>query len=647
MKLFLIIILVLVGYSAGCLGTGGIVLQGLKKLANHNSKSSAGAEIITAFILGQGVLASLWLLLAMKGWFAARLIAVMVFVVMAGGFYLIRQQLLDFGYQIVEIWRELRSYTWVWQFLAVLTVLLCLLWATSLGRTLEGDAGAFYMAISKLVAQSRQLLPLRGYEGFSTVGLQGEMHYAAMIALHSADAAQLFTWPTSIAAAFMLLAIGRQIGMGRKGQWLTLAMFYSSSAVIYMSGSGKVDIFALALGIAAYYWAVQIYKSATPLSFWLTGLFFGFAVIAKVSYLPAMGVSLFLLVLWSLLARKPDGFTHVDTIKSMMNAGLQIAIAFVIAILPHLIKNGVLFDNPLVPFVGGSQGWANQDWFSPETTKRILLVYPLSMTYGSFWAQGGNLSPLVLAFLPLSFFLPRPRSMWRSPLVAVTLSAVGGILAWSILRPSVFAPRYFMATVMLLTLLSAKAAEYISRVEVRSRLLTAGVLLTAVIVVISIGPIFTDDVFFPDKSYRYLTGELGVCGREWDYCGHHETLNRKVDFGDRILLGSYQRYWLRSDLLQCLSNIEDEVAIFSAPEEDRWLIIYQRGFRYVLAEKTTHAQFLELVNDNSLPEWLNLIEISNSGHVVAYRLDVQDPPGDQMLTCQRRGVSKVWEIVKQ
>jgi len=645
MILSLKIAVVLGGYSVACLGAGGIVLQALTRIARQPSRSSAGTDLATAFILGQGFLASLWLLLALGGWFSAHLIAVIVFVVAVGGLYLMRRRLIAFRHQVLKIWRELRADSWAWQLLAALTVFLCLLWATSLGRTMEGDAGAFYMAISKVVAHSRQLLPLRGYEDFSTVGLQGEMHHAAMIALHSPDAAQLFAWPTSIAGALMLLALGRQVGMGRRGQWITLAIFYSSSAIIYMSGSGKVDIFALTLGIAAYYWALQIYVDASPLSFWLTGLFFGFAIIAKVSYLPVMGVSLFLLVLWGLLARNSNGLSSGNVLKSITGAGFQIVLAFIIAVLPHLLKNGVFFDNPFAPFVGGSEGWANQDWFSPETTRRILLAYPLSLTYGNYWGQGGGLSPLVLAFFPLLIFLPRPRSWWRSPLVAVTLSAIGGALAWVILRPSVFAPRYILAPLVLLTLLPAKAADYVSRMETRPRWLSAGVVVGVFITVISVGPIFVDDVFFPEKSYRYLSGELGLCGREWEYCGHHVLLNRKAEFGDRILLGSYQRYWLRSDLMQCVSNIEDEVAIFSAPEEDRWLTIYQRGFRYLLAEKTTHAQFLEMIDRNNLPDWLNLVEISNSGHVVVYRLDVTVPPGDQLLACQRRGNSKVWEVV--
>jgi len=330
MILFLKIVLILVIYSAACLGAGAIVFEVLKNISKNSIRLSPGTELVTAFILGQGFLASLWLLLALRGWFAARLIAVILLLVVLSGFFLIRHKLVDFARQLLGIWSDLRADTWYWQLLAVLTVFLCLLWSTSLGRTMEGDAGAFYMAFAKLVAQSRQLLPLRGYEGFSTVGLQGEMHHAALIALHSPDAAQLLSWPTSIAGALMLLALGRQVGMGRKGQWIVLAMFYSSSAVIYMSGSGKVDIYALTLGIAAYYWAVQIFNGIKPLSYWLTGLFLGFAVIAKVSYLPVLGISLFILSVWGLLAGKDEKMQSGEVIKSVVGAGMQIALAFIL-----------------------------------------------------------------------------------------------------------------------------------------------------------------------------------------------------------------------------------------------------------------------------------------------------------------------------
>ena len=74
-----------------------------------------------------------------------------------------------------------------------------------------GDAAAFYMILPKIMANSHELIPVPGYESFMSVGLQGEMHYAALMVLGSADAAQLFEWPTILAGAVIFLAIGSKL----------------------------------------------------------------------------------------------------------------------------------------------------------------------------------------------------------------------------------------------------------------------------------------------------------------------------------------------------------------------------------------------------------------------------------------------------
>ena len=285
--LLLRILFVLVGYSCACLGFGVLLLW----LANIRSKVtdnfSAGTWLATAFILGQGALASLWLLLALTGWFSPRIIEGIVLVLVLCCFILSWRHFFDFANQVRMIWLDLQSDTWGWQALAGLTTLLCLAWVTSLGRPLTVDATAFYFVLPKIVAASHQLIPIPGtYEAFTSVGLQGEMHYAALMALRSPDAAKLFAWPTILAGAIMFLALGRHVGLERRGQWIALAMLFTSSAVIWLSGDGKVDLFAVSLGFAAYYWANQVRNDSRRLALWLTGLFSGFALVAKLSYAP-------------------------------------------------------------------------------------------------------------------------------------------------------------------------------------------------------------------------------------------------------------------------------------------------------------------------------------------------------------------------
>ena len=89
--------------------------------------------------------------------------------------------------------------------------------------------------------------------------------------------------------------------MGRRGQWIALTMLFTSSAIIWLSGDGKTDLFAVAFGFAAIYWGMQLRHGSWWMAFWLTGLFSGFAIVAKFSYLPVMAPAIFLLVLWGCL----------------------------------------------------------------------------------------------------------------------------------------------------------------------------------------------------------------------------------------------------------------------------------------------------------------------------------------------------------
>ena len=199
MILLLEILIFIAGYSLACLGAGVLGIRVLFIRREQFDQLSAGTELVTAFILGQGLLASLWLVLGLTGSFSPHVVAGFALVCALGGVFLTRRRLVDFVRQLISIWKELRHETWSWQILAGLTLLLILSWFTSLGRSMMGDAAAFYMILPKIMADLHELIPVPGYESFMSVGLQGEMHYAALMVLGSADAAQLFEWPTILA----------------------------------------------------------------------------------------------------------------------------------------------------------------------------------------------------------------------------------------------------------------------------------------------------------------------------------------------------------------------------------------------------------------------------------------------------------------
>jgi hypothetical protein len=644
MPLYIATPVVLIGYSTACLGAGILFLNLLVGKVDATERTSAGTILATGFILGQGILASLWLLLALGRWFSIQIVGALCFIFIVAGLYIGRRLFTSFKNQLTSIWRELREDTWGWQLLAGLTVTLCMLWITSLGRPFMGDGPAFYFALGKVIAFSQRLIPMPGYEAFTNIGLQGELHFAALMALHSPEAAKLFSWPTITMAGIMLVSLGRVVGMGRRGQWLTLSMLFSSSAVIWLSGDGKVDLFAVAFGLAAFYWAIQIGFTHTKIALLLTGLFSGFSIVAKLSYAPVIVPTIALLVLWGYRSELKDQAQSRIALWSFMNGCGVILVGVILAFTPHIVKNSLLFHNPISPFGSSDSGWLNQTWYGPEVTRYLLLIYPFALTYGSFWAQYGNLSPLILAFLPLVFYLPRPRPFFSSPLVVITLTTLIGVLIWIIYNPSVFSPRYILAVLLLLILLSARSAEYVSLNDQKPRFLAAGVLAFTIVTLLIAGLYFINQVFFPNNTIQYLIGTMDECERDGELCRAINKINRKAEPGSRIYLASFQRYWLRGDLLQCISSSNQISGDLSG--EKLWLEFYEKGFSFLLIDTSTHVFMLEQLDLEHIPEWVDLIPLHSTDLLHVYQIKFNYAPSTvQPATCQRLASSRVWEVV--
>ena len=636
------IIPVLGFYSIACLCFGALALRLLT--ASDPIRCTAGAALASAFLLGQGLLANIWVLLGLSGWFKPLVVLTVLGLGTAGGAVLVWPYLAPFSHQLRAAGAELRRESLGWRLVALMAVAIYMAGFTSLGRPLMGDAAAFYMALPKVMADSYRLAPLPGYEAFTQIGLQGEMHYAALMTLGSADAAKLFAWPTILAGAVILAAAGSITGLKRRGQWIVFVGVFTSSSVLYLCGDGKVDLFATALGLAAYFWAVQMNRSKGASSVRFAGLFVGFAVVAKFSYLPVLLPGIVCLSLWSFLVDQTDK-SEVKA-NRLRAAALFLRLGFWIslAVIPHLIKNYILFDNPLAPFSASGAGWAGQRWFSADTTRHILLTYPMSLTIGQYWGQYGNLSPLVLAFAPITLLLSRPKPFLGSPLVALTLAAGSGLVCWVILHPSLISPRYILSTLLILILPAARAAEHVSLPETGMRWLSGSVLGSILVTQVFVAFYFSDQVFFPKQTKRYLMGRLSECERDGTYCRGLNELGDRAEPGARVLLAAYYGYWMRPDLLQCTSTEEELKELREKKAELFWLSLCQRGFEYVVIDKTTHGSLMKNLEKENIPSWVKISPQWGEGNLLIFHLEFENPPCAPVIECRQEN-PPAWILV--
>lgn len=76
--------------------------------------------------------------------------------------------------------------------------------------------------------------------------------------------------------------------LGRRGAWYALIIVATSTTFTHYITDGKVDLFAAALGLGAFYWALRTAPGAEhPRALGLAGSLAGFATVARFPYLAA------------------------------------------------------------------------------------------------------------------------------------------------------------------------------------------------------------------------------------------------------------------------------------------------------------------------------------------------------------------------
>jgi hypothetical protein len=644
MTLFWIIVLMII-YLLACLSLGGRVTTTIT--GRHDSDPGL-TSLATHFLLGHGLLAGLWLIIALLGLFTPLVIAAVLGVGIVVGFRSAGDTLARARTHLAQIAARLATLSIGWKLanvLLVITMALSLLRAFNLP---SWDAMNFYLALPKLVSATQHIKPLPGFEGFTAMfGLQAEMHHAALLSLSNGNdiLARLFTWPVSLSLALVLLSIGRLVGLGRLGQWIMLSAVYTSTTVLNLTGDGKTDVFAAAMGVAAFYYVLKSEGGSNHKMLWLSGLFAGLSVMAKVTYvgtlIPCVVV---LLSLQYLTLNRP---WNVQSVVTLLRRLFQFAVCAAIPMIPMLLKNLVLFEQ-IVP-VAHSQFLSGEAWFSEEAKRRALLTYPFAVTLSLDPNLYGNLSPLPLAFAPLILILPRPRNFLTSRFVQLNLAALVGIILWFIFgRNAVLIIRYMLAPLFILFLLPMKAAEYVSTSGAKPNILNAAILICIVgLFVIGI-PNFRSDI---PAFTRFLAGHTLDCDDDPDARSCVLlAINKDASPGNRVFALSYPRYWLRPDLLQCLSTLSEIHGAHTLPPGNaRWLYLYQRGFRYLLLDKTGFIN-VDMPRDSgnpfdmqNLPPGLKLTKIFDAANAAAYRLDweiQQEPSG---MSCKPLN-DKVWQI---
>lgn len=593
-------------YAFVCLGWGFLIAQAFVrfriKISTDECTSDNSSILVTSvFLTGAAVISALLTVLGLIG----QLRPLPLFVLLLPGSFglmLGRKSLHAFMYASLDQLKAIRVMPQWLLLIAGFTTLLIL--GTGIGAWVlppKGDAAAFYMVYPKIMAATGLLEPMHGpFYFFSVIGLPVELHYAALMVLADEHAAKFFMFPIAVSAGVMLVGIVRLCGGGIAAVALSWAMLFSSYTFHHYVYDGKVDLAAAAFGLGAVYWLLRGTGSrVSVLACGVAGWFAGLATAAKFSYLLVLAVSLSVLLVWRLVVSRSQEAKLAESSVNLARVSGVMVIAAVVAWLPQLLKNGMLFDAPLAPFLGG-QSDANllsQVWFSPEDTRKILVTYPFALVFGRYPMQGGGLSFLFLAFLPFVIWLSRPNSWMRSVTVAVTIAGLSGVLAWMLLRPSVIAPRYILAPLLLFVPILAIATEDVLAKKAAPQVLRVGTMLT---VLFAIMASFWHLLPIPSAVISGFGSKGNACSLASPECDSFQKLSEIAGPSDRLLIASYYPYWLSPSQLQCRDTLDEQRAIPDRAQLVPWLQL--RGFVYVAVDPTVSrrlaADLLQLVENN-------------------------------------------------
>jgi hypothetical protein len=333
----------------------------------------------------------------------------------------------------------------------------------------------------------------------------------------------------------------------------------------------------------------------------LGGACAGLAVVAKFSYLVAFLPAISILLFWPCsTGTGTKSMASTEGRRLYFKNLLAFAGASFLAIVPHLIKNSVLFGAPLAPFIGGGdgQGWTNQTWFDVGVTRQIIFTYPFALVFGRYPMQGGNVSFLLLAFFPiwLLFYINGKRISIN--LRKLFLASVTGVFIWVYLRPSIIAPRYLLATLLIVYPVVAKSVESLWADKAESTWVRRSVIMVSFLAMF----IFAYPIL-PAVREAILMATDGDgdrrCALASAYCVPLQRLNIESSKGQRVYYAGYYTYWLKDDLLLS-KDTSIERSIIENSSSDHLRKLSEMGFTWLVVEKkATGKAFKEVSIKNS------------------------------------------------
>lgn len=606
-------------YAISCTFLGLIVLKLFKKNIQDHDLYPAYFRLANAFLTGLGILTFILLFLGLSKIFSQPILIALLFLILISGIYFLMPDLRKFFSDIVVFTYPQKPLLHKIVF-ALTIVLLFIEGIRSLIFQPLGDAAAYYMVLPKLIASSQHITLLPAYEAFIQISLFGELHYAALISLGTPLAAKLFVWFIFLNAVLVLFQIGKKVGLGLYGKCFLLAILLTSSALTGIIFGGTVDWFAAAFGLAAFFWALEFSQNDRNSFLIFAGFFSGIAIIAKISYIYTFLPGVMILIYWQYISKfslsvKTLNILNKQNIRSIVKTGVIFGCSVFIVVFFNMIKNYFLFNQPFAPFISTSYPTGlSQIWYTQENALWIILTYPFALVFGQYPMQGGNISPLFLALVPLIFLITTNTSIEKSNFNKIAFCSILCIIISIIVTPFIFAPRYLLVPLILIMLIPAKTAEYFIIDSSKNPVIAKLILLFTILLLLATLVNSTYDV--------YSTLKQGECNTVGPICHASQVINNLTDNDDRIYFLGYYSYWLNDNLLTNLSTTKEREYVQKTLQspDDRVEYLHNKKFQYIFSDGS-FANVSQNYSTENNSQNLKMSRIFEEGTVIVFKIN--------------------------
>jgi hypothetical protein len=140
--------------------------------------------------------------------------------------------------------------------------------------------------------------------------------------------------------------------------------------------------------------------------------------------------------------------------------------------------------------------------------------------------------------------------------------------------------------------------------------------------------------------------QVDECTQTSSYCPALGGLSRTLRSSERFYLAGFAGFWLPTDILQCQQRRLDGLAILTESDsQKRCAALYDRGFRYVVIDRSTHSSMYYFEVEKTLA-WLTVAMLKEEGPLVMLRMISNDPSRVSRVDC-RQVADTAWDVLPQ